>query len=245
MASLRPFWKYYGGKWRAAPKYPSPMFQTIVEPFAGAAGYSLRYPHLRVILIEKYAVIAEMWRYLIGVSESEFRLIPTVDAVADLPVWVPAGGRALVGFAMNTASTRPCRVLSSGQRQSREAGRRMAGWSEFRRDVLAAQLQYIRHWRIIEGDFSDAPDQPATYFVDPPYVGMGFPYAHSEIDYESLAGWCRSRKGQVLVCENDGADWLPFQPFAVFKQGTSGNGAGAAAGSKEVLWRNTTVEDYI
>jgi len=44
MSGLRPFWRYYGGKWRAAPSYPSPRCETIIEPFAGAAGYSLRYP---------------------------------------------------------------------------------------------------------------------------------------------------------------------------------------------------------
>lgn len=40
--ALKPFWRYYGGKYRAAPRYPVPLHRTIVEPFAGAAGYSLR-----------------------------------------------------------------------------------------------------------------------------------------------------------------------------------------------------------
>ena len=52
MTSLRPFWAYYGGKWRAAPRYPRPMHDTIIEPFAGAAGYSLRYPDRNVVLVE-------------------------------------------------------------------------------------------------------------------------------------------------------------------------------------------------
>lgn len=33
--TLKPFWRYYGGKWRAAPSYPAPLHNTIVEPFAG------------------------------------------------------------------------------------------------------------------------------------------------------------------------------------------------------------------
>jgi len=41
---LRPFWRYYGGKWRAAPRYPAPRHDLIIEPFAGAAGYAMRYP---------------------------------------------------------------------------------------------------------------------------------------------------------------------------------------------------------
>lgn len=50
--NLSPFFCYYGGKWRAALKYPKPAFAKVIEPFAGAAGYSLRYPHLDVTLYE-------------------------------------------------------------------------------------------------------------------------------------------------------------------------------------------------
>jgi hypothetical protein len=31
-----PFWRYYGGKYRAAPLYPAPRHKTIVEPLAMA-----------------------------------------------------------------------------------------------------------------------------------------------------------------------------------------------------------------
>jgi hypothetical protein len=31
------------------------------------------------------------------------------------------------------------------------------------------------------------------------------------LDYSALATWCRARKGQAIVCEQDGADWLPFE----------------------------------
>jgi hypothetical protein len=34
-----------------------------------------------------------------------------------------------------------------------------------------------------------------------------------------------------MACENAGADWLPFQPFATLKAGVNG------AGSQEVLWQ--------
>ena len=64
MTGLRPFWCYFGGKWRAAPHYPAPIHSTIVEPFAGAAGYSTRYPDRQVVLIDKDPVIVGLWRYL-------------------------------------------------------------------------------------------------------------------------------------------------------------------------------------
>ena len=30
------------------------------------------------------------------------------------------------------------------------------------------------------------------------------------IDYNSLSEWCLSRKGEIIVCENSNADWVPF-----------------------------------
>jgi hypothetical protein len=50
---VRPFFGYYGGKWRDSVKhYPKPQFETIIEPFAGSAGYSLRYASHNVRLYE-------------------------------------------------------------------------------------------------------------------------------------------------------------------------------------------------
>jgi hypothetical protein len=81
---LRPFWRYFGGKWRATPSYPAPVHDTIVEPFAGAAGYALHYPERDVILVDCYPVVAEIWRWLIAVTPDEVHAIPLVDSV-DVP----------------------------------------------------------------------------------------------------------------------------------------------------------------
>lgn len=232
--SLKPFWRYYGGKWRAAPKYPKPQYDTIIEPFAGAAGYSLRYPDRQVILIEKYAVLAEMWRYLIGVKSAEVRRIPTVDHVDELPAWVPEGARSLVGFSLNSATTRPSKSMSSGQQWLRSRGRKYEGWGEGRRELVARQVSLIKHWRIIEGDYTGAPDVDATWFVDPPYNNSaGRFYVHADLDYAALGLWCRSRSGQTIVCENAGADWLPFRPFMNFKKNEM-----TGKTSSEVIWTN-------
>lgn len=217
MSNLRPFWRYYGGKWRAAPRYPAPRFDTIVEPFAGAAGYSLRYPSRRVILVEKYAVIAEVWRYLIAVKASEVLRIPTVDRVADLPAWVPQGARWLVGFVMGAGQAAPRPTMSAGLRKFRALGKGAYGWSEGHRARVAEQVASIRHWRVIEGDYSAAPDVEATWFIDPPYQGpSGRHYRHGSaaIDFAALGRWSRARAGQVVACEALGADWLPFVPHS-------------------------------
>jgi site-specific DNA-adenine methylase len=235
LKTLRPFFWYYGGKWRAAPRYPKPAHNAIVEPFAGSAGYALRYYDLDVTLIERYPVLAEMWRYLIAVPADEIRRIPTVENVHDLPGWVPDGARYLVGFSMNAACTAPRQALSAGRRRLAAMGRKYEGWTAERRERVAVQVGHIRHWRVIEGDYTSAPDIVATWFVDPPYNNpAGSHYVHSSVDYAHLAEWCRERQGQVIVCENAGADWLPFDPFAKFKPGITSKGQ--SSGSDEVVW---------
>jgi hypothetical protein len=235
VTTLRPFWRYYGGKWRSAPRYPAPVHGTIIEPFAGSAGYSLRYLELRVTLVERYHVIAEIWRFLIGVSESELLRIPCVESVDDLPTWVPDGGRWLVGFNMNTAGSQPRRTLSSGCRKLLSAGRKRQGWNEAQRAMVASQLGAIRHWKIIEGDYSDAPDVKATWFVDAPYQGRaGSHYVHgsAKIGWSALGLWCACRRGQVIVCEASGADWLPFMDFGTVKSGPNSK----TGTSAEAIW---------
>ena len=230
VAGLRPFWRYYGGKFRAAPRYPSPLHATIVEPFAGAAGYSTRYAERRVILVERYEVIAEMWRYLIAVPRAEVLRVPCVEHVDDLPSWVPDGARYLVGFWLNAAVTAPRSVLSAGQRHLRGLGR-VVGWCPEVRAMIAGQVERIRHWTILEGDYSAAPDLEATWFVDPPYNNAaGSHYVHANVDHQALGAWRRQRRGQVIACENEGATWLPFRPFGVAKAGP------LSSGSPEAIW---------
>lgn len=234
---LKTFWRYYGGKNGAAKIYPQPEHDTIIEPFAGAAGYSCHYPDRQIILIDKSPIIAGIWRYLIHVSEEEIRSIPDVPeggTVADLNLCQEQAW--LVGFRIAEGSQAPRnkpspRALEKGAPEAR-AYRPGAGWSETVRNNIASQLRHIRHWRIICGDYTDAPDIEATWFVDPPYsnkAGATYPYQPSSFD--SLGEWCRARQGLAMVCENSGADWLEFRPLR--KINNTNN-----AGSKEVIWLN-------
>jgi len=116
-------------------------------------------------------------------------------------------------------------------------GRQYEGWTTATRERIASQVGAIRHWKIVEGDYTAAPDVAATWFVDPPYdnaAGRYYVHGSDKLDFTALAAWCRSRRGHVMVCENEGATWLPFQPFMTFKAGINHDGDG----SVEVMWTN-------
>ena len=211
---LRPFWRYYGGKWAAARRYPAPRFGLIVEPFAGAAGYATNYADRDVILIERDPRIAAIWRYLIGADPDEILHCPDIPdggTVDDLPG--PDALRDLAGFWCNQGCAQPRRTPSKWVRTWTEsgAGGNMAGWTQPVRERIASQIPRIRHWTLIQGGYEDAPDVEATWFVDPPYqTSAGRLYRYSEIDYQQLGAWCQARSGQIIACDQPGASWLPW-----------------------------------
>jgi hypothetical protein len=231
MTTIHPFWTYYGGKWRAAPRYPRPVYDTIIEPFAGAAGYSLRYADRNVVIVEKNPKVAATWRYLLRADASEVRALPLMEpgqTVSDLDVCEEA--RCLIGFWMNKGAVAPCKSPSRWA-----AAYPDQSWGTHIRERIASQVERIRHWRLIEGDYTDAPDVDATWFIDPPYIGAGKHYPTKVASFSALADWCRTRNGQVMVCENEGATWLPFRPFLTIK-GNEGRNGGKV--SREALWTN-------
>lgn len=215
---LRLFFTYFGGKHRAAKLYPPPVHDSIVEPFAGSAGYALNYPDANVLLVERDPAVAAVWRYLLTATPDDIAALPlvgegwtTTDDLTDLPT----GARNLIGFWLNKATVRPEKRPSSSMQKWPQA----SWWGPRVRDRIATQLPAIRHWQLVEGDYTQAPHLRATWFVDPPYIGAGHRYAHGSagIDYPALSRWCRTRVGQVIVCEGPGADWLPFAPLANVK----------------------------
>jgi hypothetical protein len=227
---LRPFFSYFGSKWTLAPKYPAPEHDTIVEPFAGSAGYATRYPERNVILVERAPELAALWRWLIGVSVDEVMSLP-IDPT-QINDNVAPEAKALIGFWCARGRTRPARTTNSSWLQS---GRWPSSfWGEYARARIASQVPLIRHWRIIEGDYSAAPDVEATWFIDPPYVGARHYLARVE-NYATLAAFCQSRRGLTIVCEQGGADWLPFRRFRKAKS--------IARGSyREVVYTQRTLQ---
>lgn len=236
--SLAPFWRYYGGKNQAARLYPQPEHDTIIEPFAGAAGYSCRYPDRRVILVDKSPIIAGIWRYLIATPASEILALPDLPEsgeVSDLPSTLPQEARWLIGFRVQDGRRMPearaSRIHYRGQKMGWTDG-----WHGVTRELIARQMGRIRHWRVIEGEYHDAPDVEATWYIDPPYNNRaGRRYPEQPDDFNALGDWCRTRRGLVMVCENEGADWLPFKPLSAWQTAISSRGYKR---SSEVIWLN-------
>lgn len=232
---MRTFFNYHGGKFRSAPSYPHPVYRTVVEPFAGGAGYSLRHPNCDIYLNDIDPIIYGIWSYLINVSEHEILSLPTLVEDTNL-LDVPQEAKWLIGFWLNPGSSQP-RTKPSTWAKNPLPGRLNTYWGDGVKARIASQLKYIRHWKITNLSYSAIPtSKQACYFIDPPYMQKGSNYKYKTIDYGHLSLWCRSIKGQVIVCEGHGATWLPFShhKYAKAQEGATRSGV-----SSEVIWTNT------
>lgn len=230
---LKPFFSYFGGKWRIAPKYPEPITDTVIEPFAGSAGYSLRYPDRQVILNDLNPKVYETWRYLINASGDDIEALPVYDGTwesTDELTHLPVGARYLMGWWMNKGTVAPAKSPSKWMR-SGDPGCNY--WGPGARERIASQVGHIKHWKVVSCGYEQVPDIWGTWYVDPPYQQAGKPYPAQVMDFPALGRWCESRRGQVIVCENVGATWLPFEPFVDAKANSS---QGVAKVSKEAIW---------
>lgn len=238
--ALRPFFGFYGGKWRDAIKhYPAPEGKTIIEPFAGSAGYALRHYDREIVLCEIDPILAGVWTYLTKVRPKEILALPDIEpgrTVDDLHVAQEA--KWLIGFWLNRGVATPRKSPSKWMRDGIRPG---SFWGERVRQTIARQVTKVRHWQVHNCTYLEAPSpKSATWFIDPPYqrAGQHYGYSSDGIDYGSLAAWCKQRKGQVIVCENDGADWLPFETLAHVKT------TRASFRSKEVIWTQTCLGQH-
>jgi hypothetical protein len=198
---------------------------------SGAAGFSLRYPDHQIKLYDADPVVCGVWDYLIHVRPVEIKALPlVVEHVDDLDLCQEA--RWLVGFWLNKGSVQPAKSPSKWMRdyQSTQPG---TYWGEKIRERIASQVPFIRHWTITQKSYLDIPNQRALWFVDPPYEDAGRAYPFHDINYPALGDWCRFRNGQVIACENEGAEWLPFRGFRTIK-GLEGKRGGKK--SVEVIW---------
>jgi site-specific DNA-adenine methylase len=224
---------YYGGKRRLARFYPAPSYRVVVEPFAGSAAYSMR--HLipvqgrravdRVILVEKDERVYDTWVRLLAMDVDDLLAYAIPEAgerTDDFLLMTSACSNRIARTSEMTVTTRMPVVLKRMFRQ------------------IADMLPHVKgRVELIHGDYSEAPDIEATWFIDPPYhvdgraqsKGMGYAEGCNSyaLDYEALGKWCRERRGQKIVCEQAGAAWLPFEHLRLARNSIGNKAA-------EVCW---------
>ncbi len=223
MKQPKQIFSYYGSKSKITKHYPAPKHNLIIEPFAGTAAYAQRYWDKKVFLVDAYPVIVELWRWIIDATKDDVLALPDIDRetrVKELDI--PVGAKHLIGFWANQGSASPGNVPTQWTTLRRV-------WAKSR-SAIADIVHRFNHWEVYNGSYTELSDceTPATWFVDPPYVNGGQRYVKNNIDYNHLAQFCRSRNGQVIVCENGDASWLPFRPLCEL--------SGQRKKTTEVVW---------
>jgi len=214
---------YYGSKSKIVDYYPPPKYKKIIEPFAGSARYSLKYWQNDITIVDKYDVVIEVWKYLQSATKEqilEFLKLNLEYRLSDI-VEKNSIEWKFLGF-----------LTQAGQGKPADTRTKM---SSFEADIkrIANNLFKIRHWNIILGDYRDLENIEATWFIDPPYQFGGeyqYKYNNKQIDFIKLAEWCKSRNGQIIVCENTKAKWMDFKPMVNMK--------GTIHTTTEAIWSN-------
>lgn len=209
--------KYFGSKFSRAKVYPTPTHSTIIEPYAGGAGFSLNYSDRNVIISENNEEVFSLWKYLIEeCSSSEILEIPL-----DLPIGTEInslalnpGQKLLLKYWQRTNNLSKCSTISVW-------GNKNGQWTKGTRSRLAIEISYIKHWilhpsaEIVFDLYSNRSD--VSWFVDPPYE-FNYRYASKTFDYNQLATNVKRCNGEVIVCEGEGKEgevptYLPFVPL--------------------------------
>lgn len=218
-AGLKPFFSYLGSKASLASHYPEPRYEIVFEPFAGSAGYSLLHYRKDVVLCDTDPIICGIWTFLIRSSAEDIMRLPANVSTLDEVTFAGHCEEAknLIGYWFNRAAARPKPRKTGWALKDHLAGiDNGMYWGERVRKRIASQVRYVKHWKVFHQSYQTILFEKVgkvTWFIDPPYQEMGHQYRFNKIDYDLLGSWCRSLRGQVIVCEHHGANWLPFARF--------------------------------
>ena len=201
----------YGAKNLLAKYYQVPNYRVIVEPFAGSAAYSCfhlkRNREMRAVIIDKNDNIAAAWDFIKHCSANDVREYP-----------VPEIGSYTTDFLFKTCTS----SNSATQNAKMKVTKRMLEVFEYQRRRILDLLWIRNRISFIHDDYRAFPNIEATWFIDAPYQKptdrlLKNASSRRNAEYAELSEYAKSRKGQVIVCEKDGANWLPFERFKTNK----------------------------
>jgi site-specific DNA-adenine methylase len=220
---------YYGAKTNLVGLYPPPKYGKIIEPFAGSARYALKFWDREVLLVDKYPVVIQIWHWLQSCSEKDILSLPrNIDNKTkfDTMKFDCDEQRLFFSFVSGCGDAKPRTQATARKTIDRP------NHINYNLQRVAKNLFKIKDWKIELGSYELVKNESATWFIDPPYQVGGETYAmnNKKINFQSLAEWCRSRKGQVIVCENTKADWMDFKPMA--------DQRGSLRTTTEAIWSN-------
>ncbi len=234
---FRSIFSYFGGKSKLAPLYPEPYFRQVIEPFAGGGSYSLLYADHDVWLNDLNPQTVSIWRFLLR-----------KDALKIIRNRVPMSVKVGTTIRSLTKETDPEGLVwlmraaaAQGAFGRKSVHRAVTKFAAGTWDTFRARLEYwiprIQHWKVTRLPYHALPNRKACWFIDPPYANAaGATYARGskDIDYVELATWCKTRRGQAIVCENAGATWLPFKTLTDKRKGIYNDDMTSTVG--EVIW---------
>lgn len=218
----RTAFSYYGGKGMLSNRYPKPKHDKIIEPFAGGASYSLRYFNYDVTLYDLNKNVCDAWMFIMS---------------KDATMWIDAVPKKVdSGMSIDNIISDIGGVPNGLEFILRSAANIGTAGVKTRQDIITAygaiswelnthkKIHYwnsrIAHWKVLNKSYELSPNEKATWFIDPPYSGIeGRRYDKSIINYDMLARWVMSRRGQAIVCGYIDESWIKFRPIGCKKRG--------------------------
>ena len=198
---------YFGSKSKIIKTYPTPKFDTIIEPFAGSAQYACLYGLDKPVWInDKYTVIYNIWKWLQNATIKDIDNLPELklcERVSDI-TYLSQVEKDLLGFSIGISSNAPrdkCTWMAANNNSV----------LQFKKRVKRI-IGKIDHWLITNLDYTECiiPEYNCTYFLDPPYQYRNSDYVISNNTnfYIELAAHITNLKGHILTCESIKANWL-------------------------------------